>query len=224
MKPSRGILHTPRLSFSRVDANGNLGSLNTLCRPLKRRRSSRGEPCPRRGCCRRERGWSSWGCCRRGRKRSGPQPTWHKDGHICCASARINKTSFHIVSKSILMPERGCSKMTCRAERNVWVREHQILPSGKLLVDGVVAVGELGEVADVLEHDVSVMQQPTSVHELRGVWEGQDASGDEACAKAWAWKAWSSSGQWIMCTCKYLVHRVARTNTVLTRRAHQPPT
>ena len=44
---------------------------------------------------------------------------------------------------------------------------HQILPSGKLLVDGVVAVGELGEVADVLEH-VSVMQQPMSVHRERG--------------------------------------------------------
>lgn len=55
--------------------------------------------------------------------------------------------------------------MNCRAVDNVCVRVHQILPSGKLLVDGVVAVGELGEVADVLEHDVSVMQQPMSVQE-----------------------------------------------------------
>ena len=54
--------------------------------------------------------------------------------------------------------------MNCRAVDNVCVRVHQILPSGKLLVDGVVAVGELGEVADVLEH-VSVMQQPMSVQE-----------------------------------------------------------
>ena len=75
------------------------------------------------------------------------------------SSARINKTSFHIVSKSMLMTERRCSKMNCRAVNNVCVRVHQILPSGKLLVDGVVAVGELGEVADVLEHDVSGRQQ-----------------------------------------------------------------